>query len=190
MVFTENMHAAIQYVALGHLHRRIEMHRNGTAFVYSGSPISYSMSEAEQDKSVTMIDIEKGAPPVLKAIPLTAGKKVLRRTFTSVTNAIEWLGENPGTLVELTIQSDTFLTAEDRKAITNVHDGIIEIVPIVVNAETAQSAPIDPHCLSKSVEELFKDYFKHEKGQEANEDLMSLLREVLNVEEVLKGKDA
>jgi exonuclease SbcD len=33
------------------------------------------------------------------------------------------------------------------------------------------------------MEELFRDYFKHEKGQEPNEDLMNLFKEVLAEEE-------
>jgi len=44
-------------------------------------------------------------------------------------------------------------------------------------------ATIDPASLSKSVEELFKDYFKRETGQAPNDEIMSLLSEVMKAEE-------
>jgi exonuclease SbcD len=129
------------------------------------------------------MDLEPGKVAQHHSIILNSGKKVYRKTFLSVVEAITWLEANPKTLVELTIQSDTYLTAEERKSIYSAHDGVVEIIPIVLNAETANSPSIDAASLSKSVEELFRDYFKHQKGQEPNEQILSLLREVLKVEE-------
>jgi exonuclease SbcD len=137
----------------------------------------------EPHKSVTLIDLDSGKAAKQRSIELNSGRKVHRKTFLSVVDAITWLEANPKSLVELTIQSDTYLTAEERKSIYSAHDGIVEIIPIVLNVETADSPSIDAASLSKSVEELFRDYFKHQKGQEPNDQILSLLREVLKVEE-------
>jgi exonuclease SbcD len=158
------------------------MHGN-TPVLYSGSPLSYSLSEAEQTKSVTIVDLEKGAPASQRQIELVSGKKVHRKLFTSVMDAIKWLEENPNTLVELTIESDTYLTAEERKLINAAHNFIVEIIPVVKNANAGATPDVDQSILLKSVEELFRDYFKHKMHQEPNEHIMSLLREVMKAEE-------
>ena len=182
-IFRDNLPDKIQYVALGHLHRNIVSSHGDTPVVYSGSPLSYSLSDLEPHKSVTLIDLDSGKAAKQRSIELNSGRKVHRKTFLSVVDAITWLEANPKSLVELTIQSDTYLTAEERKSIYSAHDGIVEIIPIVLNAETADAPSIDAASLSKSVEELFRDYFKHQKGQEPNDQILSLLREVLKVEE-------
>ncbi|MCL4519955.1 MAG: exonuclease subunit SbcD [Thaumarchaeota archaeon] len=182
-VFLENIPDGLQYVALGHLHRRIKMQRDGTPVIYSGSPLSYSLNEADQEKAVTIVEVEPGKDPVAKESPLQTGRRVYRKTFDSVTDAIGWLEENPNTLVELTIVSDTFLTADQRKALYSAHDGIVGIIPQVKNAEQPPGIVDIPADLSKSVEELFKEYFKHEKSQDPNEEIIKILREVMKAEE-------
>ncbi|MGI8722333.1 MAG: exonuclease SbcCD subunit D [Geodermatophilaceae bacterium] len=47
--------AGVDYVALGHLHRAQEI---APGIRYSGSPLAYSFPEADQVKSVTMVDID------------------------------------------------------------------------------------------------------------------------------------
>ena len=182
-IFTNNLPEKIQYVALGHLHRRIVSTHGDASAVYSGSPLSYSLSDLEPHKSVTLIDFEPGKAARHQSIELNSGRKVHRKTFLSVVEAITWLEANPKTLAELTIQSDTYLTAEERKSIYSAHDGIVDIIPLVKNIDVNTQATIDPASLSKSVEELFKDYFKRETGQAPNDEIMSLLNEVMKAEE-------
>lgn len=182
-VFTDNIPKTVQYVALGHLHRRITLSKDGIPIIYSGSPLSYSLSEAEQTKSVIIVEIEKGQLAKYRHIELRLGKKVVRKKFTSVAEAVSWLEKNPDMLVELTIETDTYLTANERKSITSAHEGIIDIIPIVKNADTAGGLSASPADLSKSVEELFKDFFKHETGQAPNKEIMNLFVEILRTEE-------
>ena len=182
-VFLENLPDGIQYVALGHLHRRIKMQNGNVPVIYSGSPLSYSMSEADQEKAVTIVEVTPGKAAATKEIPLHSGRRVHRKSFDSVTEAIAWLQGNPNTLVELTIISDTYLTADQRKSLTSAHDGIVDIIPQVKNAEEGAGAVITPANLSESVEDLFKEFFKHEKNQEPNGEMINLLREIMKVEE-------
>jgi len=182
-VYVTDIPKQLHYVALGHLHRHIEMHMDGCPVVYSGSPLSYSLSEAEQAKSVTLVDLEPERAAVVRSIELHSAKKVFRKTFGSVSDALTWLQSNPDVLVEVTIQSNTYLTADDRKALVSAHNGIVEIVPAVVDPEASAGTGISSASLSKSVEELFRDYFMHEKGQEPNDRIMAMLREVLRSEE-------
>jgi len=159
------------------------MQRGSVPVIYSGSPLSYSMSEVDQEKAVTIVELEPGKDAVAKEIPLQSGRRVFRKSFKSVSDAIIWLGENPNTLVELTIISDTYLTADQRKALYEAHNGIVDIIPQVKNVEEQGGTVFTPANLSKSVEDLFKEYFKHEKSQDPNDEIIDLLHEVIKAEE-------
>lgn len=178
-VFSENIPGEIQYVALGHLHRYREIDRDPCPMVYSSSPLSYSFSEAGQEKNVVLIEATPGEPVRYRPVALCQGRDLYRKRFENVDQAVAWLKENPGCLVELTMATDDYLSADDRKKLHNAHDGIVTIIPEVKNAlpgEHGQEHHID---LNKDMESLFKDYFKYKHGQEPNEEITSIFREVL-----------
>ncbi|MCK3682782.1 exonuclease subunit SbcD [Maribellus sp. YY47] len=182
-VYTENIPSKIQYTALGHLHRMHRVVNDSDPVYYCGSPLSYSFAEANQKKYVLLVDIEPGQTAEVREIELSNGKRLLRKRAEGVEEALDWLSENQDALVELTLVTETYLTAIDRKQLNKAHAGIVSIIPEVTNPDNLvgnQQKQID---LSRSMEELFRDYFKHEKGQEPNDDLMNLFTEILAEEE-------
>ena len=176
-IYTENIPEQLQYVALGHLHRRQIIDETPCPVVYCGSPLGYSFAESNQEKFVLLTDIEPGNKARIQKITLTRGKKLLRFRAGSIEEAVAWLKENEHTLVELTIVSDNYLTATDRKTLHNAHDGIIGIIPEIKNTASlaANENAVD---LSKSIDALFKDYFFKEKGQQPNQRIMDLFNEI------------
>ena len=178
-VYTGNIPAGIQYTALGHLHRRWVVDTKPGTVAYSGSPLSYSFSEANQSKYVMIAEIHPGQEAVVKEVELTSGRKLLRKKAGSMEEAVKWLRENQGCLVELTLITDNYLTAAERKELQQMHDGIVTIIPEVKNKELIRSSNGKNIDLSKNTEELFTDYFKHVKGQAPNKRLLDLFREVL-----------
>jgi exonuclease SbcD len=103
----------------------------------------------------------------------------LRKRFEDIDQAIRWLTENQKVYVELTLVSDTYLKTEDRKRIYSVHDGIVTIIPEVTNSnpdETPDGPAID---MEKSMPELFEDFFIHHKGQQPNERIKELFKEII-----------
>lgn len=181
MVYTHNIPKQIQYTALGHLHRPHQMDEVPCPVVYSGSPISYSFSEANQQKSVTIITLKPNTKAELKKVPLTKGKKLLRKRFKQIEEAVLWLKENPMVLVELTIQTENFLKAEERKQIYTAHDGIVTLIPeLIENGVTDKDVKtID---LNQNMDDLFRQYFKSKKALEPNEEIMSLFNELKTIE--------
>jgi len=97
--------------------------------------------------------------------------------------ALQWLTENRNALVELTLVTDTFLTALDRRKLNAVHPGIVSIIPEVTNATDTMGHQPKQIDLNQSMEVLFRDYFMHEKGQEPNDEIMQLFHEILAEEE-------
>lgn len=182
-VYTENVPSKIQYTALGHLHRMHRVDNDSNPVYYSGSPLSYSFAEANQKKYVLLIDVEPGQNAAVREVELSSGKRLLRKRAEGVEEALQWLSENQEALVELTLVTENYLTATDRKQLNKAHTGIVSIIPEVTNPDDLvgnQQKQID---LSRSMEELFLDYFKHEKGQEPNDEIKRLFTEILAEEE-------
>ncbi len=177
-LYPENIPPQIQYAAIGHLHRKQIISNYPCPVVYSGSPLSYSFSEANQQKYVQIIDIEPDKKAKIQAIELKSGKKLLRKSFNDIDKAVEWLTENQDSLIELSIESDDFLTADERKRLKNAHQGIINIIPKVKSA-LDNHEKINDVDINKNIEELFLDYFQYKKAQKPNNDLMDLFKEVL-----------
>ena len=179
-VYTRNIPEQIQFTALGHLHR---MHSPGRNAWYCGSPLSYSFAEAGQKKYVVLVDVEPGQQAKINQVELTSGKKLLRFKAEGVEKAIEWLQQNQNCLVELTLATENFLTATERKQLNAVHDGIVALIPEVkstLNTATFNSKNIDP---GKNMETLFREYFTYSKGQEPNKEITSLFTEILAEED-------
>jgi exonuclease SbcD len=183
VIYTENIPGQIQYTAMGHLHR---MHRVDSApgpVYYSGSPLSYSFAEANQKKYVIIVDALPGKDVQVSEIELSKGKKLLRKRAETMDQAMQWLNENQDCLVELTMVTDTYLTAQERKQLMAAHNGIVAIIPEVKNVSDLVAGNKKNIDLTRTMEELFTDYFRHEKGQEPNEEVMKLFTEILAEDE-------
>jgi exonuclease SbcD len=183
-IYTENIPQEIQYTALGHLHRKQMVTSVPAPVIYSGSPLSYSFSEANQKKFVIIVDINPGEMAKTREIELTKGKRLLRKRSENMDEAVEWLKDNQDCLVELTMATETYLTAEERKKLYAVHEGIVSFIPDVRNKGDWSDETQKDIDLNKSMEGLFRDYFVHAKGQEANETILNLFREILSEEGV------
>jgi len=180
VIYSENIPVQIQYTAVGHLHRMNRIDSASCPVYYSGSPLSYSFAEANQRKYVLLMDVEPGKVTNVKELELTKGKKLLRKRAEGMEEALQWLSENPDCLAELTMVTDTYLTAQERKRLSSAHNGIVTIIPEVKNAIGLSSGSKKSIDLTKNMEELFTDYFRHKnKGQEPNEEIMMLFTEIL-----------
>lgn len=178
LIYSDIIPSQIQYTALGHLHRHQNVGTDEKPVVYSGSPLSYSFSEAGQQKYVKIINVEPNSIAQLERIPLKSGKQLARKTFNSIDSAVEWLNDNQYTLVELTIKSDTYLKSEDLKRLRNAHHEIVHIIPIVKNDNVMDESSKQVN-LNQDITALFSDYFKYSKGQSPNEEIIELFKEII-----------
>lgn len=76
--------APFSYAALGHIHKPTRV--TDRAF-YCGTPLAYSLSERNQQKSIRVVDLPAGAPPAIRDLPLTPLRRVrrLEGTLSEVT---------------------------------------------------------------------------------------------------------
>lgn len=182
-IYSENIPRQIQFTALGHLHRFQVIDQQPGPVVYSSSPLAYSLSEASQQKYVVIIEAEPAQPVVFKTMELKSGRKLERKRFEEVDQALVWLQENPYCFVEIKLVTDTYIDAKVKRALYQAHDGILAIIPEgskLVSDQEETKANID---LNKDIKELFQEYFRYQKGQEPNKEIINILNEVLDIEE-------
>jgi DNA repair protein SbcD/Mre11 len=182
-IYTSAIPQSIQYAALGHLHRKQTVDTKPCPVVYCGSPVSYSFSEAGQKKYAILVELEPGKVSVLTPLELTSGRKLERKRFETTDTAEAWLRENPDSLVELTLVSDTFLSGADRRRLNEIHNGIVAIIPELSAGNAMATGTPEITTVKKGMTELFTDYFRSRKGQEPDEALLKLFSEINAQEE-------
>ena len=180
MIYSDSIPSQIQYTALGHLHRFIRIGGHNAPVVYASSPLSYSFSEAGQQKYVVVVEAVPGHQVNYQRIPLCTGRQLHRKRFEQIDEAVLWLQENPDALVELTLISDSYLTSLDLKRIHEAHDGIIHIIPVVKQCAPEGESTLHAINLEQDIQQLFQDYFRYKTGQETNPEIMELLHEVIH----------
>jgi len=123
--------AGFDYVALGHLHAPQEV---APGVRYSGSLLKYSFAEAGHQKAALLVEVARGQPPRVEAIPLGQQRDVVRLAGT-----LADLLQNPaherhrGALVEAKLL-DTGYVVEARRQLQ-------ERFPHVLNVVRDQLAP-------------------------------------------------
>ncbi len=177
LIYSDGIPSQVQYTALGHLHKFHEIGHSTSPVIYSGSPLAYSFSESGQKKQVVIVDLEPNKIAQYRTVQLQKGRPLVRTRFKDIDEAVRWLHDNQEALVELTIESDNFLTASDLKRIHEAHNGIIHIIPIVNNKRLLERSEMKVN-LDQNMKDLFKDYFKSKYGQEPNDEILTLFDEV------------
>jgi exonuclease SbcD len=188
-VAATSMPEAAQYVALGHLHRPQNIKRASTLTRYSGSPLAYSFSEIGYAKSVTILDAEPNQPVVMKEIPLSCGKPLVKWKATEgISQVHSWLeeGRDLTAWIDLEIHLTTTLSIEEIHRLRKWHPGFIHIRPVFqqeleVAATRQANLPID---------QLFtKFYEKQTGGAKPEQELVKLFLELVQQDEDLEEGD-
>lgn len=180
VIHTENIPPQVQYTALGHLHRMQVVDARSGPVVYAGSPLSYSFSEAHQQKYVVLVDLQPSQPATITPIELTQGRPLLRKRANTVDEAVDWLQAHPNSLVELTMATETYLTAEERKRLYSAHDGIVLLIPDVQHQHGLEGDRRKTIDLTQNMDDLFKAYFRSAKGQEPPASILDLFKEIVS----------
>jgi len=85
---------AFDYVALGHLHRPQHIRRE--TLRYCGTPLKYSFSEANDKKTVTVVDMGKKGEAAISELPLAPlhEMRAIRGTYNELMSRENYIGTN------------------------------------------------------------------------------------------------
>ncbi len=116
------------YVALGHLHR--PQHTGDEHIRYAGSLLKYSFSEAGQEKSVTLVDMDADGKCAIEEIPISPRRNVrcIRGTLEEILNGAR---SDP--------DKDDYIMATllDREPVFNAMGRLREVYPNTLHVERA-----------------------------------------------------
>jgi len=166
------------YVALGHLHQAQSV---GSSHIrYSGSPIKYSFSEWQHNKSVTLVELKEKNDLAITHLPLVPihDMRTIKGTLDQVLSAS---GNSDDYLwVTLTNEEDILDPMEKlRSRYPNVLRMDIENsrTSIDINAVTANIEAIK----NVSTYELFEEFFLSIQGSVMNAEQGDIVRQLLEV---------
>ncbi|MGV3488355.1 MAG: exonuclease SbcCD subunit D [Tuberibacillus sp.] len=178
-----------QYIALGHLHRPQTLKGFDAPARYSGSPLAYSFSEANQAKSVTIIDVAPGERAQVKEVILNSGKPLVRwNAVNGLEEVYQWLdeGRDPRAWIDLEITLKDALSIRDIQQLRRQHSGIIHIRPIFLTEE--ENREEKERLSSLPLETVFHRFYSKQMGGAAPDDkLVELFLDI--VKEVDEEED-
>ena len=172
------------FVALGHLHRPQEIKNEYCPVFYGGSPLAYSFSEANYSKAVYIADVIPGQACDIKPIYLDCGKPLIKWCAKDgIAEAIKWCEDNKDcdAWIDLEICTDRLLTQEEQKTIRDLHKGIVNIRPRLLN-EVQADADFE-NREQKKIDEIFKEYYKYRTQTEVSQEIMEIFLNLINDQE-------
>lgn len=176
----ENVDTAVlekfDYAALGHIHKaqQIGCAKNR----YCGTPLSYSVSEAGDEKSITVVELgEKGSIPQISTLPLKPLRRVRKLVGKLDTILAEATEEMRNDFVSITL-TDEVEAYQPKERLEANFDHILEIR--IDNARTRKLLAFS----EEKIEDLnpytaFCTFFKDMNGREMTEEEDALFKEVL-----------
>ena len=169
---------AFDYVALGHIHSPQFIKRE--TLRYCGTPLKYSFSEADQEKSVTVVEFAEKGNIQLSTVPLVPLRDMrrIRGTYLEVTARTFYQEFNKEDYVQVT------LTDEE-----DIPDGLQKlriIYPNLMrldydNSRTKQSHMIEraEDIEQKSEQELFAEFYELQNNQPMNAEQAAFVAQLI-----------
>lgn len=182
IVYTSTIPSQIQYSALGHIHKYYNLGTKEKPIVYSSSILSYSFSEAGQQKYFIVVDVDPSGILSYVKQPIESGRKLVRLHANGLDEALRLVEENSDHFIELTLRLDRFFAAEDRVKISALSETIVNIIPVVNNANNIENTENNKESVLTigTMDEMFKAYFTYKHNIEPTDEIMNLFSEILS----------
>lgn len=162
-----------EYAALGHIHKPVKVGKDWIR--YCGSMLPYSISEAEQEKGILMVELlEKGQKASIKTLPLIPLRKVRKLEG----NLADILKEKKSSdFVSILLKDDEELL-EARQKLLEVFDHILEIR---INNSYIRKIYQEEEITLKELKplEIFKQFYQEILTKEISPEQEKILKEVL-----------
>lgn len=178
---TDNVDAAVfdgfDYVALGHLHGAQRIGRE--TLRYSGTPLKYSFSEKDQEKSITVVELGEKGSVSISTLPLTPQRDMreVRGTYDELTLRGNYAGTNTDDYIHAVLT--------DENDIPNAFSRLQSIYPQLMkldydNRRTRASVVIAAEERRRTMTdtELFAEFFEIQNGQKMTDKQSEYVKDV------------
>lgn len=170
------------YVALGHLHR-LQKLSDKPLVRYSGSPLSYSFSEAGQSKAVVLVDVVPGADVQEEIVYLTSGRPLARwRATEGIAQVEQWLaeGRDAGAWIDLELHVSDVIDPAEFQRVRKLSDDFLKIQRVVVRENSAEDEGAQRVELTElTSDQLFRRFYERRRGGEPDERLVAMFQRLL-----------
>lgn len=183
LVEKKDLPSKSQYTALGHIHKPQRMSKEFNAY-YSGSPIQYSKSERNTSKSVYIVDLKAGEDALVSQEFINNYRPIELFKCDGIEEALEIADKRKDSDIfsYFEIRTDKSLEAEDIRNLKKTMRNVLEIRPIIENSnEFIKKDLVDIN--RNNIEKFFIDFFKENKGVDANEEILEIFRELVREDE-------
>lgn len=182
--------SGFDYVALGHLHSPQKVGRE--TLRYCGTPLKYSFSEADQQKSVTFVDFGPKGQVEVSAVPLVPRRELreLRGTYMELTDRSAYAGT--------AVDDYLHITLTDEQDVPEAMARLRVIYPNLMrldydNRRTREQRSVEDSALlthsSTSPLEHFAAFYEAQNNQPLSEEQTQFCRAL--IEQIWKeGEDA
>jgi exonuclease SbcD len=166
--------AAAQYVALGHLHRA-QLLPGPAPLHYCGSPLQLDFGESANEPVVHVVDVAPGLPADVRAVPLTAGRRLrtVRGTLFDVLAAAAQAGDDY-LRVLLDEPARAGLADEVRERLPDA----VEVVLAPREGDRGGARAADPDRLRRTPHDLFAEYLADRNA--ADERVLALFNDLVD----------
>ena len=173
------------YVALGHIHRPQNM---GSEKVrYCGTPLKYSFSEWQDQKSVTILEIKEKGSLEVKEIPLCPQKDMqkIRGNFMDVMNPMNFPGIDPESYLHITLL-DELDVPEAFSRLTEVYPNLMQLEYDNTRTREKRSLQIRKEAAVISPQEMFASLYETMNNQPLSEVQQEYLME--KIDKIWRGE--
>ncbi len=171
------MFANFSYVALGHIHK--PQHMGMGKVYYAGSPLKYSFSEAQQEKSVNIVELTDGLN--IRRIPLTPlrNMRCIRGKLSELISAEAVAANGAGRedYLQVTL-TDTEELIDPMGTLRSVYPNVLQII-MEKNLQTQESG-YESRLTGrhKGTAELFGEFYELLKGEPMDEKRREIVDDV------------
>jgi len=170
---------AFDYVAAGHLHGPQQAGRS--TLRYCGTPLKYSFSEAQHQKSVTVVELAEKGSVSIRTVPLTPLRDLreIRGTFAELTEKAFYAGTSlPNDYLHITL-TDEEEVPDAIGRLQKIYHNIMKLH--YDNQRTRSNAEIvgAEHVESKTPLQLFSELYEKQNNQPMSETQKALTSELI-----------
>ncbi|KNZ40478.1 exonuclease SbcCD subunit D [Acetobacterium bakii] len=180
--FPEKAH----YIALGHIHKPQVIPGTNGRGRYAGSPIHFNRREISYGKKCIVVEIVvedgKTINNSIREIDLNIYKPIEVWQCESVEAAIVKCEQNSerSCWVYLEIETDHYIREDEIKKMKAHKDDILEVIPKLTTILTEESLE---KLSEQSFGDVFKEFYRKERGIEADDEVLELLLSLVLQEE-------
>lgn len=185
---TDNVDVSVfdgfDYVALGHLHSPQGAGRDTVR--YCGAPLAYSFPEAEQEKSVTVVELGEKGMVSLRTLPLTPLRRLgeLRGTYEELTCRQFYEGTDYRSRYLRVVLTDEEDVVDAAVKLRMVYPGLMQVA--YDNRRTRAAGVPELESERRSPLELLEAFYEGQNGQAMGDAQRQFARELM--EQIWEGE--